>query len=106
MKKNDFKKLQPNMYDIVNGFNKWNEETDYKNSDQVSFNKGVFWVLNYLENKFSDFTDDELLAIEEFKTDKLSAVKFLMSESNYGLREAKDFLDKHSIQNKETQQSK
>ena len=51
-------------------------------------------VLN--EYKISGLTENELLAIEEFKTDKLSAVKFLMAVSNYGLKQAKDFLDKHT----------
>lgn len=96
MKKEDFKKLHPNMYDMSNGFLKWHEETGYMYSDQVSFNKGVFWVLKFLEDKFNDFTENEKLAIEEYKTNKLSAVKFLMSESGYKLKEAKDFLDKHS----------
>jgi ribosomal protein L7/L12 len=55
-------------------------------------------VLRFLEDKFSEFTENEQLAIEEYKTNKISAVKFLMSESNYGFKQAKDFLDKHSIQ--------
>jgi len=41
-------------------------------------------------------TENELLAIEEFKTDKLSAVKFLMAVSGYRVKQAKDFLELHS----------
>ena len=95
MKKEDFKKLQPDLYEISKGyFTTHNESSNLLN--EQSFNKGVYWILRYLEDKFSDFTENELLAIEEYKTNKLSAVKFLMSESNYGLKEAKDFLDKQT----------
>jgi hypothetical protein len=96
MKKKDFKNMEPNMFEIVGAFNNWHGEESHKSIDQISFNKGVFWVLRFLEDKFSDFTENEELAIEEYKTNKISAVKFLMSESNYGLKQAKDFLDKHS----------
>ena len=98
MRKEDFKNIQPNMYEINKAFNDWRGEESHKIIDQISFNKGVFWVLRFLEDKFSDFTENEQLAIEEYKTNKISAVKFLMSESNYGLKQAKDFLDKHSNQ--------
>ena len=96
MKKEDFKKMHPNMYDMTNAFDECHSEGEYILLNQRSFNKGVFWVLKFLEDKFSDFTENEQLAIEEYKTDKLSAVKFLISESGYSLKEAKDFLDKHS----------
>jgi hypothetical protein len=96
MKKEDFKKMKPNMNDMVNAFNLCYIEEESAILNRNSFDKGVFWVLKFLEDKFSDFTENEQLAIEEYKTNKISAVKFLMSESNYGLKEAKDFLDKHS----------
>ena len=96
MKKEDFKKLKPNMYDMVNAFNVCYAEDLSIILHKKSFEKGVFWVLKFLEDKFNDFTENEKLAIEEYKTNKLSAVKFLMSESGYKLTEAKDFLDKHS----------
>jgi hypothetical protein len=51
-------------------------------------------VLN--ESSTSELNEVELMAIEEYKTNKLSAVKFLMHESNYRLKEANDFLDKHT----------
>ena len=95
MKKEDFKKLQPDLYETSKGFTETHNESSNLLNEQ-SFNKGVYWILRYLEDKFSDFTENELLAIEEYKTNKLSAVKFLMSESNYGLKEAKDFLDKQT----------
>jgi len=44
----------------------------------------------------NSLTEHELLAIAKFKTDKLAAAWFLMSVNNYELKQAIDFLEKHS----------
>ncbi len=69
--------------------------SEYK-IDPISFTKGINAIRSFILDKLSDFTEAEQLAIEEYKTNKLSAVKFLMSESKMGLKQAKDFLDKYS----------
>jgi ribosomal protein L7/L12 len=93
MNKQEFLNIFPNDREIAILFN--GEYSTYK-IDPVSFTKGVNAIKSFILDKLSDFTEAEKLAIEEYKTNKLSAVKFLMSESKMGLKQAKDFLDKYS----------
>ena len=103
MKKQDLKKLLPTESEKDNmWFEEWRSRPFkengelYNESHKVTFEHAQKILIDYLLNKCTNLTESEQLAIDEYKTNKISAVKFLMRENNMGLKETKDFLDKHS----------
>lgn len=50
-------------------------------------------LLDIIDKTLPQFTESERLAILWYKENKLEAVKFLMAENKWGLKETKDFLD-------------
>lgn len=50
-------------------------------------------ILEIIDKTLPQFTESERLAILWYKENKLEAVKFLMSENKWGVKETKDFLD-------------
>jgi len=53
-------------------------------------------ILEIIDKTLPQFTESERLAILWYKENKSEAVKFLMVENNWGLKETKDFLDLNS----------
>lgn len=103
MRKQDLEKLLPTESEKDNmWFEEWRSRPFkengelYNESHKVTFEHAQKILIDYLLSKCDDLTEIEVLAIEEYKTNKLSAVKFLMAENNIGLKKAKDFLDKYT----------
>lgn len=93
MNKEQFKKLLPSekekrdMYFV---------HIQHRETDKIAYDAALFDLAQFILSKLPSLTDAELMAIEEYKVNKLSAVKFLKSENNCTLKEAIDFLEEHT----------
>lgn len=90
MNKHDLLKILPNEKDI---HNMYCEADRMRPTDKTTYEKAQKDIMDFLLSKVTSFTEVELLAIDEYKSNKLEAVKFLMKENNWGLKQTKDFLD-------------
>lgn len=97
----DLERILPNDLEKSNmWFEEWAGRTFNTNgmeaSHKTTFQNAQKVLIDFILSRCTNLSNAEQLAIEEYKMNKISAVKFLMSENNIGLKDAKDFLDKHS----------
>jgi hypothetical protein len=92
MNKQDILNLRPTLEDCKKHFEQNTQESKFQ-----IFLDGVNFIVNYMSSKLPNFTQAETLALEEYKANnKLSAVRFLMAEQSWTLKQTIDFLTKYS----------
>jgi len=95
MNRKEFEKLLPTDNEKREAANREQKNTFNKDFDILSFITGARWLSEFLMAKLSDFTEDEMKAIEYFKINKLGAVVFLKGKTGWGIKETLEFLEQN-----------
>lgn len=88
MNRNEFIKLLPTEEEKAKLAIKGTYEGDI-------FLGAIAWLTDYLTAKFPDFTEDEMKAIEMYRTTPLAAVNYLRNTSDRTFKEANEFLQQN-----------